>query len=124
MPARYAGIGCNLHLDSDGLFRGFLEHCHTDKVANSFWGGILSLATDGNGSLAESVQLGEERTMARWGWWSLAFLMAARVAIAAFFPLMPEEAYHWDFSRHLDWSYYDHPPMIAWSIAIGRAVLG
>ncbi len=26
--------------------------------------------------------------------------------------------------RHPDWSYFDHPPMIAWSIALGRLLLG
>jgi dolichol-phosphate mannosyltransferase len=44
--------------------------------------------------------------------------------VAALVPLLPEEAYHWNFARHLDWSYYDHPPMIAWSIALGRLLLG
>jgi 4-amino-4-deoxy-L-arabinose transferase-like glycosyltransferase len=39
-------------------------------------------------------------------------------------PILPEEAYHWNFGRHLDWGYYDHPPVIAWSIAAGRLVFG
>jgi len=39
-------------------------------------------------------------------------------------PVLPEEAYHWNFARHLDWSYFDHPPMLAWSIALGRSVFG
>lgn len=39
-------------------------------------------------------------------------------------PVLPEEAYHWNFGRHLDWGYYDHPPVIAWSIAAGRLVFG
>ncbi len=50
--------------------------------------------------------------------------MAIRVVIAALVPISPEEAYHWNFARHLDWSYYDHPPMVAWAIALGRLVLG
>ena len=29
-------------------------------------------------------------------------------------PISPEEAYHWNFARHLDWSYYDHPPLSFW----------
>lgn len=55
---------------------------------------------------------------------ALALLMAVRVVTAALFPILPEEAYHWNFACHLDWSYYDHPPMIAWSIALGRLLLG
>jgi 4-amino-4-deoxy-L-arabinose transferase-like glycosyltransferase len=51
-------------------------------------------------------------------------VLAAQVAVAAALPLLPEEAYHWNFARHPDWSYFDHPPMIAWSIALGRILLG
>jgi 4-amino-4-deoxy-L-arabinose transferase-like glycosyltransferase len=36
----------------------------------------------------------------------------------AFLPLHPDEAYYWVWSRHLDLSYYDHPPMIAYVIAM------
>jgi dolichol-phosphate mannosyltransferase len=52
---------------------------------------------------------------------AVAFL---RVILAWAVPLAPEEAYHWNFAAHLDWSYFDHPPMIAWAIATGRALLG
>ena len=62
--------------------------------------------------------------MPRWGWWFLAFVMVARLVVAALFPIMPEEAYHWNFGRHLDWSYFDHPPLIAWSIELGCTLLG
>jgi hypothetical protein len=58
-----------------------------------------------------------------WGRWLLAFI-PVRVAMIPIIPILPEEAYHWNFARHLDWGYYDHPPMIAWAIAAGRAVLG
>src|SRR6185503_4153212 len=57
------------------------------------------------------------------GRWLLG-VTALRAAFAAVTPPLPEEAYHWDFAAHLDWSYYDHPGMIAWSIALGRAVFG
>lgn len=32
------------------------------------------------------------------------------------FPLAPDEAYYWQWSRHLDLGYYDQGPMIAWWI--------
>jgi 4-amino-4-deoxy-L-arabinose transferase-like glycosyltransferase len=54
----------------------------------------------------------------------LAGIGVLRLLIAALVPLTPEEAYHWNYARHLDWSYYDHPPMIAWSIAAGRLAFG
>ena len=56
--------------------------------------------------------------------WVLVAVVAAQVAVAAVVPVLPEEAYHWNYARHLDWSYYDHPPMIAWAIALGRLLLG
>jgi dolichol-phosphate mannosyltransferase len=54
----------------------------------------------------------------------MAAALGFQVALASFVPLLPEEAYHWNFARHPDWSYYDHPPMVAWAIALGRLLLG
>ncbi len=33
-------------------------------------------------------------------------------------PLHPDEAYYWLWSRYIDWSYYDHPAMIAWMLRL------
>jgi 4-amino-4-deoxy-L-arabinose transferase-like glycosyltransferase len=33
--------------------------------------------------------------------------------------LLDDEAYYWVYSRHLDWGYFDHPPMVALLIKIG-----
>jgi dolichol-phosphate mannosyltransferase len=63
------------------------------------------------------------RKLPAWGW-ALAGVLAAQVVIAAAVPVLPEEAYHWNFARHPDWGYLDHPPMVAWAIALGRLVLG
>lgn len=54
----------------------------------------------------------------------LGAITALRAVAAALVPLTPEEAYHWTFALRLDWSYYDHPPMIAWGIALGRTLFG
>jgi 4-amino-4-deoxy-L-arabinose transferase-like glycosyltransferase len=43
----------------------------------------------------------------------LLFLFLFQVAIAAGFDLSHDEAYYWLFSKHLDWGYFDHPPMMA-----------
>jgi hypothetical protein len=40
------------------------------------------------------------------------------------FPLGPDETYYWDWSRHLDWGYYDQGPMIAWVIRFFCTWLG
>jgi len=38
---------------------------------------------------------------------------------AGFTELMDDEAYYWVYSRHLDWGYFDHPPMVALLIKLG-----
>ena len=50
--------------------------------------------------------------------------LLVRILIAAFTPLLPDEAYYWEWSRHLAAGYFDHPPAIAWMIAGGTALLG
>ncbi len=44
----------------------------------------------------------------------LLFLLAFRIFLAAVVPMTTDEAYHIEWARHLDWCYYDHPPMVAW----------
>jgi len=58
--------------------------------------------------------------------WTVCVALAAAVrAVAALvLPVLPEEAYHWLYAKHLDYGYYDHPPMIAWLIALGTSVFG
>lgn len=36
----------------------------------------------------------------------------------------PDEAYYWLWGQHLDWSYFDHPPLHAWVQGLFSAVLG
>jgi len=33
-------------------------------------------------------------------------------------PLIDDEAYYWLWAHRLDWSYLDHPPLIAYLIAL------
>jgi len=37
---------------------------------------------------------------------------------------MPEEAYYWNYSYHMDIGYLDHPPMVAWLIGLGTYLAG
>ena len=36
--------------------------------------------------------------------------------------LLVEEAYYWNYSQHLDWSYLDHPPMVALLIKVSTSL--
>jgi 4-amino-4-deoxy-L-arabinose transferase-like glycosyltransferase len=47
-----------------------------------------------------------------------------RLLLAASTPLLPQEAYYWSWSRHLAGSYFDHPPLASWMIALSTAVFG
>lgn len=40
------------------------------------------------------------------------------------FPLTPEEAYYWNYSIRLDFGYLDHPPLVAWLIALVERFFG
>ena len=60
-------------------------------------------------------------------------LVAAYLVVAAFLlrllyitqiELLPEDSYYWNYAQHLDLSYLDHPPMVAWLIWLGTAVFG
>jgi dolichol-phosphate mannosyltransferase len=54
----------------------------------------------------------------------VAFCIALRLIYAGFVEMMPEETYYWNYSRHLDIGYLDHPPMVAWLIRLFTALFG
>ncbi len=54
----------------------------------------------------------------------VAIAAVARLILARLVPLFPDEAYYWDWSRHIAAGYFDHPPGIALAIRAGTAVLG
>lgn len=37
---------------------------------------------------------------------------------------IPDEAYYWLWGQNLDWSYYDHPPLNAWTLALSSSIFG
>jgi 4-amino-4-deoxy-L-arabinose transferase-like glycosyltransferase len=47
-----------------------------------------------------------------------------RFVMAAIVPIVPDEAYYWEWSRHLAAGYFDHPPAIALLIRAGTAIAG
>jgi 4-amino-4-deoxy-L-arabinose transferase-like glycosyltransferase len=54
----------------------------------------------------------------------VAIAAAIRLALSALVPLVPDEAYYWEWSRHLASGYFDHPPAIAWIVRAGTAIGG
>jgi dolichol-phosphate mannosyltransferase len=54
----------------------------------------------------------------------VAFAWVLRLMYSGQVELLPEETYYWNYSRHLDFGYLDHPPMVGWLISAGTAVFG
>lgn len=46
------------------------------------------------------------------------FMVIYNMVYNAFLPLHPDEAYYWVWTKHLQLSYFDHPPMIAYLIKL------
>ncbi len=60
----------------------------------------------------------------RWLVWGLGALTLFRLAAAGLTPLTEDEAYYRLWSLRPQFGYYDHPPMIAWWIWLGRGLVG
>nr|WP_200991910.1 glycosyltransferase family 39 protein [Rhizobium rhizogenes]QCL10605.1 dolichyl-phosphate-mannose-mannosyltransferase family protein [Rhizobium rhizogenes] len=52
------------------------------------------------------------------------YLVSLRLIFLGLANLLPEEAYYWNYSQHLDIGYLDHPPMVAWLIWLGTTLFG
>jgi len=52
------------------------------------------------------------------------FSIVVRLLYSGFVCLLPEEAYYWQYAKHLDIGYLDHPPMVAWTIFLGTKLFG
>jgi hypothetical protein len=66
----------------------------------------------------------EPRTEPNYRALALAWVAAAtaiRFVSVSRLPLGNGEAYYYSWSRFLDWSYYDHPPLIAWMVRVTSA---
>lgn len=80
---------------------------------------------------ATAIEWGDEDDSDGWGlsWRNpitalLIYAVLLRLAYLGLPELIHEEAYYWNYSRHLALSYLDHPPMVAWLIRGFTAVLG
>ena len=74
-----------------------------------------------------SYAVAEEEPAARWRLFAfglIVYAVALRLIYAGSVELMPEETYYWNYSRHLDYGYLDHPPMVAWLIRLGTTLFG
>jgi dolichol-phosphate mannosyltransferase len=87
--------------------------------------GVLTMV----GAVAFLIQLREAagRSDLRWRMLAIAivgYIFALRLIYLGQTELLPEEAYYWNYSQHLDIGYLDHPPMVAWLIWLGTSLFG
>src|SRR3989442_3685992 len=54
--------------------------------------------------------------------WLIVGTTIFRGIVSATAPLIDDEAYYWLWAHHLDWSYLDHPPMIAYLVFLTTRV--
>ena len=54
----------------------------------------------------------------------VAFSLMLRLIYLGQAQLIPDEAYYWNYAQHMELSFLDHPPMVAWLIWLGTTVLG
>jgi dolichol-phosphate mannosyltransferase len=52
------------------------------------------------------------------------YVIVMRMLFLGLVDLLPQEAYYWNYSQHIDIGYLDHPPMVAWLIWAGTNVFG
>ncbi len=57
-------------------------------------------------------------------WFFLLTLTALRLIYVYFLPITPQEAYYWYYAQHPAISYFDHPPVAAYSIWISTHLFG
>lgn len=50
--------------------------------------------------------------------------MCLHFTLSVAIPVFTDEAYYALWARHLAWGYYDHPPMVAYMIALGVSLFG
>jgi dolichol-phosphate mannosyltransferase len=54
----------------------------------------------------------------------VSYTIVLKLIFVGYLSLIPEEAYYWNYARHLDFGYLDHPPMVAWLIWLSTAIFG
>jgi hypothetical protein len=56
-------------------------------------------------------------------YWFLLFWFVLNLLQVGLMELTSDEGYYWFYAQHLQWGYYDHPPLIALLIKAGSAIL-
>ena len=76
--------------------------------------------------MSDTTAITTEPAQRTWLPFALISAIFLAVKLAVFLGMNPigDEAYYWLWGQHLDWSYFDHPPLHAWAMAAIEAILG
>jgi 4-amino-4-deoxy-L-arabinose transferase-like glycosyltransferase len=85
---------------------------------------LVRATSNDPGAAALAAPSDPQTTIGRPAWQLILCFTLLRVTLAALLPLTPQEAYYWLWSRDLAWSYFDHPPLASYSIALTTALFG
>ncbi|MDG4552729.1 MAG: glycosyltransferase family 39 protein [Candidatus Competibacter sp.] len=69
----------------------------------------------------------QQKSVNKWQYyciWLIIYSIALRLLYLSAPELFYEEAYYWNYAMHLDIGYLDHPPMVAWIIALFTKLMG
>ena len=118
-----------LRLLTLGLRGGILMVAMTTlKIPVLLSGASVVLASAAIGLLADALFLWPTISIERRKLFAVVgiiiYLVSLRLIFLGFANLLPEEAYYWNYSQHLDIGYLDHPPMVAWLIWLGTTLFG
>lgn len=106
------------------------SHFPIDAVGGAFLGAAIAT---GLVAVAHAVPMVREQAQERPRLLPLGILVLALILLYAYrysfiyrevFPLSPEEAQYWDWSRRLDLSYYSKPPLLAYLLRLSTEVFG
>jgi dolichol-phosphate mannosyltransferase len=127
--ARFAGVAALAALIRGGALESLVRNTSLSPLAAFVPSELLALAVTWIGAaffVFAPPRSANDRALAlRLGCLgAAAYLLALRIAYAGAVELLPEEAYYWSYAQHLDLSYLDHPPLVAWLISVGTALFG
>jgi 4-amino-4-deoxy-L-arabinose transferase-like glycosyltransferase len=60
----------------------------------------------------------------QWYWFAILALTGVHFFLAGFMPPAEDELYYWSWAQNIHWSYFDHPPMVAYLIRISTNIFG
>ncbi|MCL9683062.1 glycosyltransferase family 39 protein [Legionella maioricensis] len=93
-----------------------------DKMQNSNFSLIKNRLINPFKTHAQSIQ--KDRQATQYVFLIIGLSLLIHIVCITSTVLLAEEAYYWNYAQHLDFSYLDHPPMVALLIKLSTSVLG